>query len=437
MKNIISKIKPDSIAMELGLEAGDKLVSINGTEVHDIIDYKFLITDEEIVVEIEKNHGEHWELEIEKDYDEDLGIEFENSIMDGARSCRNKCIFCFIDQLPKGMRESLYFKDDDSRLSFLQGNFVTLTNMTDADIDRIIRYRISPINISVHTTNPELRKKMLKNRFAGDIFERLKRLAEAGISSKAQIVLVPGVNDGEELKKTIEDLFSLYPNLEGVACVPVGITKYREGLPVLKTFNKESALKEIMLVKELQNKYQKLIGEPFVRLSDEFYVMAEEEVPSKEFYQGFSQLEDGVGMIRILRENINKTLGALDKENKGEFTIITGASGYKELLNCANIIEEYSSNIKLKVLKVINEFFGETITVVGLLTGMDIVNALKKGDSYKKVIIPSNVLRAGERIFLDDMTIEDVERLTDCKIIIADYSGEDLIDCLNKELKEE
>lgn len=437
MKNVISKIKPNSIAMELGLEAGDKLLSINGTEVHDIIDYKFLTTDEDIVVEIEKKQGELWELEIEKDYDEDLGIEFENSIMDGAKSCRNKCIFCFIDQLPKGMRESLYFKDDDSRLSFLQGNFVTLTNMTDDDIDRIIRYRISPINVSVHTTNPELRKKMLNNRFAGDIFERLKKLAEAGISLKAQIVIVPGVNDGEELKNTIEDLFSLYPQLEGVACVPVGVTRYREGLPVLKTFNKESALKEILLVKELQNKYKELTCEPFVRLSDEFYVMAEEEVPSKEFYQGFSQLEDGVGMIRILRENISNTLGNLDKEDKGEFTIITGASGHKELLNCAKIIENHGSNIKLQVLKVINEFFGETISVAGLLTGRDIVNALKNNDTYSKIIIPSNMLRAGERIFLDDMTIDDVERLTGCKIIVADYSGEDLIYCLNKELREE
>ena len=266
MKYVISKIKPNSIAMELGLEAGDKLVSINGSEVHDIIDYKYLITDEDIVVEIEKNQGELWELEIEKDYDEDLGIEFESSIMDGAKSCRNKCIFCFIDQLPKGMRESLYFKDDDSRLSFLQGNFVTLTNMTDDDIDRIIRYRISPINVSVHTTNPELRKKMLHNRFAGDIFKRLKKLAEAGISLKAQIVVIPGVNDGEELKNTIEDLFSLYPHLEGVACVPVGVTKYREGLPVLKIFNRESALKEILLVKELQDKYQELTGEPFCKV---------------------------------------------------------------------------------------------------------------------------------------------------------------------------
>ncbi|MGM9975000.1 MAG: DUF512 domain-containing protein [Clostridiaceae bacterium] len=437
MKNVISKIKPNSIAMEIGLEAGDKLISVNGIEVHDIIDYKFLITDEDIVVEIEKNKGELWEIEIEKDYDEDLGIEFENSIMDGAKSCRNKCIFCFIDQLPKGMRESLYFKDDDSRLSFLQGNFVTLTNMTDEDIDRIIRYRISPINVSVHTTNPELRKKMLNNRFAGDIFNRLQRLAEAGISLKAQIVIVPGVNDGEELRNTIEDLFSLYPNLEGVACVPVGITKYREGLAVLKTFNKESALKEILLVKELQNKYEELTGEPFVRLSDEFYVMAEEEVPSKEFYKDFAQLEDGVGMIRILRENIAKSLGDLVKEDKGQFTIITGASGYKELLNCARIIESHSPNIKIQVLKVINEFFGETITVVGLLTGKDIVSALKNNNHYGKVIIPSNVLRAGESVFLDDMTIDDVERLTDCKIIVADYSGEDLINCINKEIKEE
>src|SRR3712207_4459303 len=236
MKNLISKVKPNSIAEEVGIEAGDFLISIDDTEIKDVIDYKFLTTDEELVITIEKSNGEIWDIEIEKDYDEEIGIEFQKSIMDGARSCMNKCIFCFIDQMPKGMRKTLYFKDDDSRLSFLQGNFVTLTNLKDEDIDRIIRYKISPINVSVHTTNPELRKQMLNNRFAGNIYERLKKLVESGIMVNCQIVLCPDINDGEELIRTIEDLYELNFGIENVAVVPVGVTKYRQGLYKLKLY---------------------------------------------------------------------------------------------------------------------------------------------------------------------------------------------------------
>ena len=283
MKNKICKIISGGIADELGFEIGDILLSINGTEIKDIIDYRFLLADEYIEVEIQKLDGEIWEYEIEKDYSEDLGLEFEQSIMDKAKSCSNKCIFCFIDQLPKGMRNTLYFKDDDSRLSFLQGNFVTLTNMKDEDIDRIIKYRISPINVSVHTTNPELRIKMLNNRFAGNVYNRLKRLAEAGITINAQIVVVPEINNGIELERTVNDLYKLYPSIQNIAAVPIGITKFREGLFPLKTYNKELAIQEIRTIEMLQKKYINEINSPFIRLSDEFYIMAEMEVPKNDF----------------------------------------------------------------------------------------------------------------------------------------------------------
>jgi putative radical SAM enzyme (TIGR03279 family) len=437
MKSIISKVIQDSIAEEMEIEVGDKLISINGTEVKDIIDYKFLLSDEFVDVEIEKLNGEVWNLEIEKEYQEDLGVEFENSILDDARSCCNNCIFCFVDQLPKGMRETLYFKDDDSRLSFLQGNFVTLTNMSEEDINRIIRYRISPINISVHTTNSELRAKMLNNRFAGNIFDRLKKLSEAGIVMNCQIVLCPGYNNGKELKRTIEDLYTLYPSIQNVAGVPVGLTKHREGLINLERYTKATAEKEIDLVNKIQNKFLEEIGEPFVRLSDEFYILAEREVPNSEYYSGFEQLEDGVGMIRILRDNIRTTISNLNVNGKGSFTLVTGSSAYKEILNISEIIMKSNKKVSVNCIKIINDFFGESITVAGLLTGGDIINQLQKVDLGEHLIIPSNMLRSGERIFLDDIKIEEVESKLNIKVLICDYTGEDLIDIINNCSKEE
>ncbi len=394
------------------------------------------MAEDYLEIEIQKPDGEIWELEIEKDYDEEFGVEFESAIMDNALSCSNKCIFCFIDQLPKGMRKSLYFKDDDSRLSFLQGNFVTLTNMSEDDIDRIIKYRISPINVSVHTTNSELRKKMLNNRFAGNINDRLKRLADAGIKMNAQIVTVPGVNNGDELIKTVEDLYKLYPNVENVAAVPVGITKYREGLAELKGFNKESAKEEIYRIKPMQQKFINEIGKPFIRLSDEFYMLAQEEIPNSQFYGEFDQLEDGVGMVRILRENINNNINEVNINKTGEISFITGTSAYDELNSVAEMIMQKNNKIKINVIKVINDFFGDTITVAGLLTGKDIINSLKLNNIQGNIIIPRNMLRAGDTIFLDDITLEDIEAATNCKTIIVEYTGEDLILKINEALKE-
>jgi putative radical SAM enzyme (TIGR03279 family) len=431
MSTKISKIISESIAEELEIEAGDILISINGTKIRDIIDYKFLLADDYLEVEIKKKNGELWTLEVEKEYEEDLGIEFEKEIMDEAQSCRNNCLFCFIDQLPKGMRKSLYFKDDDSRLSFLQGNFVTLTNMTDDDIDRIIRYRICPINVSVHTTNPELRIKMLKNRFAGNVYKRLEKLASAGIKMNCQIVLCPGYNNGKELIRTVNDLYKLYPSVENVAAVPIGVTKFRKNTGEITPYNAESAKAEIDNISEFQQKAIKEIATPFIRLADEFYVLSGSEIPDTQFYGEFEQFEDGIGMIRFFRDSIAKNLKKLRPEGKGSFTLITGVSAYNEILWAAKAIEETNDKVKIRVHKIINYFFGETITVAGLLTGQDIMKQIEVDNVLDYIIMPRNMFKAGENIMLDDVSAEDLEKYFKKKILICECSGENLIEIIN------
>ena len=443
MRNVIKKILPGSIAEEVGIEVNDVLLSINGEKINDIIDFRFLSDDEELLLEIEKKDGEIWEIEVEKDYGEELGIEFGGGIMDKAKRCSNNCMFCFIDQLPKGMRKTLYFKDDDSRLSFLQGNFVTLTNMKEEDIDRIIRYRISPINISVHTTNPELRVKMLNNRFAGNIMTRMRRLAEAGITMHAQIVCIPDVNDGEELKRTILDLYELYPQVNNVAVVPIGITKHREKLQKLTTFTEETSRETIKMVNELQKRFYKEVSEPFVRLSDEFYIVAKEEVPGAEFYNGYPQIEDGVGVTRCFIENINDSLEDLDTDSRGSYSIVTGALAYDEVKKAADKITAKNPNIHIDVYKIINNFFGDTITVTGLLTGTDIVDQIKDKIKTPYLFMADNMFRRGYElapealIMLDDMTVVDIERELNVKVIPCDFAGENLISLINKYNKED
>ena len=350
--NVISKVYKDSIADELGIEVGDLLISINGEPIHDIIEYRFLLSDEYLEVEIQKQNREVYIYEIEKDYDDDLGIEFTNPIIDKAKSCRNKCVFCFIDQLPKGMRETLYFKDDDSRLSFLQGNFVTLTNMSEDDINNIIKYRISPINISVHTTNPELRRKMINNKFAGKLMDTMRRLAEAGIEMNAQIVLCPGYNDKKELERTLEDLASLRPYVHSAAIVPVGITRYRDNLAKLEIFDEKSASETIDQIHKLQEKYLEELGTRFAFLSDEFYIIAKRPLLKYDEYEGFLQFEDGVGMIRKMGTEVVEYLKTIndDRLNKTKkVSIATGKSAYEFMCNMAEeIMNKFKNENNIK-----------------------------------------------------------------------------------------
>ncbi len=432
--HIIESVAPGSIAEEMEIEKGDALVEINGNRIEDIFDYQYYTQDEYIEVLIRKPTGEEWLLEIDKDYDEDLGITFQNGLMDEYRSCRNKCIFCFIDQMPKGMRDTLYFKDDDSRLSFLQGNYVTLTNMSDADIERIIKYNLAPINVSFHTTNPELRCKMLNNRFAGDALAKAWRLAEAGIQMNGQIVLCKGVNDGEELERSIMDLSKYLPNLESVSVVPVGLSRHREGLYPLEPFTKEDARKVLEVIHRWQRKLYTKHGVHFVHASDEWYILAGEELPEEERYDGYLQLENGVGMLRLLINEFNEALDGLDVEMPApapsELSIATGMLAHGFIEELIKKLTARFPQIKVNIYPIKNVFFGEQITVSGLLTGQDIVSQLADKPLGGRLLLPQNVLRSGEEIFLDDMTVNELEKALQVRVDIVKSSGRDLIEAI-------
>lgn len=428
----IIAVAPGSIAAELGIEPGDVLLSINGKEIEDIFDYQYLAEDEYLVLLIRKSDGEEWELEIEKDYDEDLGIAFENGLMDDYKSCSNKCIFCFIDQMPPGMRETLYFKDDDSRLSFLQGNYVTLTNMKDKDIERIIYYHLAPINVSVHTTNPKLRCRMLHNRFAGDALQKVKRLAEAGIGMNAQIVLCRGVNDGAELERTISDLTKLIPSMGSVSVVPVGLTRFREGLYPLEPFTKEDAREVLAVIHRWQDYCMERFGMHFIHGGDEWYLLAEEELPGEERYDGYIQLENGVGMITLLRSEFAE---ALERERGDaalvrKVTLATGKLAGPILSELMSRMREKFPQVEVTVREIRNDFFGERITVAGLLTGQDIIAQLKDQELGDEVLLPCNVLRSGEEVFLDDVTLTEMKRTLQVPVDIVKSSGQDLLNAV-------
>ena len=433
-EHIIARIEKGSIAEEMGLAPKDKLLEIDHTQIEDIFDYQFLIQDEYLEVLIEKPDGEQWLLEIDKEFDEDLGIEFENGLMDEYRSCHNKCIFCFIDQMPKGMRDTLYFKDDDSRLSFLQGNYVTLTNMSEHDIDRIIRYHLSPINISFQTTNPELRCKMLNNRFAGEALKKVDRLFEAGITMNGQIVLCKGVNDGEELERSISDLTAYLPCLESVSVVPVGLSKYRDGLYPLEAFTKEDAKEVLAVIHGWQNKLYPEFGLHFIHASDEWYILAGEDLPEEERYDGYLQLENGVGMLRLLLNEFEEEMQALAQKRKlpdpelvETISMATGLLAYPYIKKMTERIQEVFPGLTIYLYPIVNEFFGEKITVSGLLTGRDIRGQLKGKPLGDRLLLPQNVLRSGEEIFLDDVTVPDLEKALQVPIDIVKSSGRDFI----------
>jgi putative radical SAM enzyme (TIGR03279 family) len=433
-KHIVEKVLPGSIAEEMEIIPGDALLEINGHKIEDIFDYQYYTQDEYIEVLVRKPSGEEWLLEIDKGYDEDLGITFENGLMDDYRSCHNKCIFCFIDQMPKGMRDTLYFKDDDSRLSFLQGNYVTLTNMSDEDVDRIIRYNLSPINVSFQTTNPELRCRMLNNRFAGQALEKAWKLAQAGIIMNGQIVLCKGVNDGAELDRSIRDLSAYLPNLESVSVVPVGLSKYRDGLYPLEPFTKEDAQDVLRIIHGWQNKIYPEYGTHFVHASDEWYILAEEELPQEEQYDGYLQLENGVGMLRLLLDEFAEAMEE-DRINGRQvrakhITLATGRLAYRFIKQMAMQMEERYEGLQIDVIAIRNDFFGEMITVSGLLTGQDIMAQLKDRDLGEKLLLPQNVLKSGEPVFLDDYTLDDIEKALQVRIDIVKSSGRDFIEAI-------
>lgn len=442
-QHIIKKIKEGSIAEEMGMEPGDKLLMINNMELEDVFDYQFLIQDSYIEVLVEKADGEQWLLEIDKEPEEDLGIEFESGLMDEYRHCHNKCVFCFIDQMPKGMRETLYFKDDDSRLSFLQGNYVTLTNMSEHDMERICRYHLSPINISFQTMNPELRCRMLNNRFAGEALKKVDVLNEAGIRMNGQIVLCKGMNDGKELEFSIKELMKYIPNLESVSVVPVGLSKYREGLEPLEPFEKADAKEVLDLIHRYQAVCMEKQGIHFIHASDEWYALAGEELPEEARYDGYLQLENGVGMLRLLIDEFQDALNrrktredSRTEENMRsskicrKVSLATGYLAYPYLKRMCQEIENQYPHVQIHLYAIRNDFFGERITVSGLLTGQDIRNQLLGKELGEELLLPQNVLRSGESVFLDDLTVKDLEKALQVPIYIVKSSGYDFLDAV-------
>ncbi|MFO7294775.1 MAG: DUF512 domain-containing protein [Clostridia bacterium] len=417
-----------SIAEELGIEPGDFLVAVNGQAVEDILDYMEWMSNDEVSVTIEKVDGQIWELDIEKDPDEDIGLTFEQPIMDRQRACCNRCIFCFIDQLPKGMRPTLYYKDDDWRLSFLMGNYITLTNLTQHDIKRIISKRISPLYISVHTTNPQLRRRMMGNQRAGDVLDILKEFEKARISVHCQIVLCRNWNDGAELERTLSDLWSLRSIVNSVAVVPVGLTKHRQGLESIVPFDAESAAKVLEQVERWQKMCRRESGTAFVFAADEFYILAGKGFPSYQEYEDFPQIENGVGLIARLVHEFDEAISNYRGRNLSikEFSVATGLSAYPTIRAMMDRLQR-EMGLKVHVYPIVNRFFGESVTVAGLITGGDMIAQLKGKDLGKALLIPCTMLRRGEDVFLDDITLEGLSLALGVPVVPVPVDGNELL----------
>lgn len=423
----ITSVIKRSPSSRAGIKSGDMLISLNGHPIHDVLDYMFYAAEIKVNVLVERNN-EKLSFDIVKSEYDDLGLEFDSFLMDQKQSCTNKCIFCFIDQMPPGMRDTLYFKDDDARLSFLQGNYVTLTNLNQNDIDRIIQMRLN-INVSVHTTNPELRCKMMHNRFAGEKLDYLRQFAKAGIAMNCQIVLCPGINDGKELERTLTDLGNLMPNIQSVAVVPVGITKFRDGLYPLTLFNKETAGAALDLIEGFQTKFLEKYGTRIVFPADEFYVTAERPIPNGKCYEEYSQYENGVGMLRSLADEFESAMKLADDPTKPRtVSIATGAAAHKFISELVEKAEKKWHNINCNVYKITNHFFGETITVSGLITATDIISQLKDKPLGDALLLTTSMFKRDTDIFLDDMTIPDVEKALGVKVIVTENDGFDLLD---------
>ena len=447
MSAVITGVEAGSLAEKYGIEPGSTLLKINGHDIVDVLDYRFYMVEDVLKVAYKTPSGKFMLQKIVKDdeYD-DLGLEFETYLIDKQHSCNNKCIFCFVDQLPEGMRDSLYFKDDDSRMSFFYGNYVTLTNLKQEDIDRIIAMHISPINVSVHTMNPELRCEMMNNRFAGESLEYLKQLADAGIAINAQLVLCPGINDGEELCKSVAALYKLSPALQSVACVPVGLTKYREGLPELRMFTKEEARKTVALIDGLASYIKPKLGKRFCYAADEFYLLGEMPIPDEDYYDDYPQLDNGVGLLRLMETEVKEAAEKRAEDlkyfdvrdyKKKRLTIVTGMAALPMIGKLSCTVEGlYGSALKLNVLGIKNNFFGHNITVSGLITGGDIMAQLEGKDLGKAVFIPETMLRAGDETFLDDVTVSDLEKKFNVPFIVVSNDGYDFVDKICNKFEE-
>ncbi|MCG0274699.1 MAG: DUF512 domain-containing protein [Thermosediminibacteraceae bacterium] len=433
-KAVIKEIKQGSLAERAGLKRGDQILKINGQHIKDIIDYKFLITDEILHIHIKTKEGQKRVLTIEKNFDEDLGIEFENPLIDGIMRCKNKCIFCFVDQMPKGLRPSLYVKDDDYRLSILEGTFITLTNLTEEDLKRIVSMRLSPLYISVHATSGKIRKTMLKNPAAEKIMDHLTFLKENGIFFHCQIVLCPDVNDKEVLDQTLQDLFSLYPSVQSIAVVPVGITKYRQGLYPLRRFTQEEAERIIEKVELLQHRNLSRFGTRLVFLADEFYEIAKRDFPPSETYEDFPQWENGVGMVPLLKEQLARLIKRVPAAlpEKRWVKIATGVSAFRFLSEALSSLRNVE-NLEFEICPIKNNFFGESVTVAGLITGKDLIDQLKERLKDKKeqyIVLLPEVMLKDETVFLDGITVRDVERSLGAKVIVVKIDGKDFLEKL-------
>ncbi len=430
----ITAVAEHSRAQRAGVLAGDVLVSINDNEINDVLDYRFYLAEREVCLKLERDGAEVSVLIKKGEYD-DIGLDFETPLMDKKQVCKNKCIFCFIDQNPEGLRDSLYFKDDDSRLSFIHGNYVTLTNMSDKDVERIIKMRISPINISVHTTNPELRVKMMKNKRSGEVLKYLGDFKDAGLSMCGQIVLCRGVNDGEELLRTLSDLKGYYPALTSVSIVPAGLTKYREGLYPLTDFSPEEAAAVIDAVNSVGESCLAELGTRLFYCADELYLKSGRPIPDTEYYEDYPQIENGVGMLRSFADEYEAGIDDLDAFDPGErsvrtVTVVTGVASYPMLSSFAEHLMSLTPRIRINVKKIINNFFGESITVSGLLTGRDIAEQLSGEELGDEILIPASTLRQGEDVFLCGMTAEELAERLDTPVSAVDSDGYAFIEAI-------
>lgn len=428
MAVLISSVEAKSIASRKKICSGDSLISINGNEINDVLDYRFYLNDAKLILDIKDNRGKKRQVKIKKDEFEDIGLEFETYLMDKQHTCKNKCIFCFVDQLPKGLRDSLYFKDDDDRLSFLFGNYITLTNLDDKEVDRLIKMHISPINISVHTMNPKLRVKMMANPRAGECLKYIKKFVDSGIAVNTQLVLCPGINDGKELEFSLTELFKLGENINSIACVPVGLSKHREGLYPIEAYSKETADAVIDTVDKFNDEHKNRQGKHIVYAADEFYIYAEREMPSFDYYNDFPQLDNGIGMWALLKEEFDCALTKCDitKLNR-TVTLVTGTAAFPLISQLAKQTENKIDGLRINVIAVKNRLFGESITVSGLISGGDILSTLQGKDLGDELIIPPNCLRSEGDMFLDSMTVEQLEKELNIKVRQKGSGGEELL----------